>query len=561
MTTLDIEPSDVIRLIEQYLKENNLLNTLKCLQDEATVRLNAVDSIETFVNDIISGNWDVVLKNVRLLKLPDNKLIDLYEHVAVELIELHETRTVNWLMTKTEPMAKLKSEYPERYLHLQNLLSRPFFDHREAYRNGESKERRRDALAQELKKEVAVVPPQRLLSLIGDALKWQKHEGLLPSGSSIDIFTGKARMTHAEAEEHPNVLHKHCIKPLKTLDQDDDAAIFVCASEFSLDGQYLIVGYSTGLVEVRNSTTGRLAKDLKYQTQDNFIVTPRKCGVLSICFSTNELMAVGDIVGDISIWRLETGQLIQHFKSAHHKSIGCITFHRSGKEVLTGSHDTTVRLHGMRSNKTIREFKGHKSLVYDIAFSRDDNFILSGSSDQTVRIWNAKTAQTLSVYSSSARVHTVHLMPNFKSDIFLIGSRSNKIHLIDLEGKLRAKLTYHGELDDKATITHHDNCGDDTKSENGEDKSVQPNRLTQKESSQLEQLANFFTVCSSPKGNWIYAVDSQNIYCFNYSTKKVEKKILVHEETGNDLIGVKHHPFLNLLATYDTRGNLKLWKP
>ena len=67
----------------------------------------------------------------------------------------------------------------------------------------------------------------------------------------------------------------------------------------------------------------------------------------------------------------------------------CCVYSRDGEQIVTCSHDKTVRVWDEATGATLKELKGgHTSAIYCCAMSPDEKMVASASHDETIKLWS-----------------------------------------------------------------------------------------------------------------------------------------------------------------------------
>uniref|UniRef100_A0A7S0VM30 WD40 repeat-containing protein SMU1 n=1 Tax=Polytomella parva TaxID=51329 RepID=A0A7S0VM30_9CHLO len=533
MSQLEIEATDVIKIILQFCKENGLTESFNTIQNECQVSLNTVDNIETFISNIHNGRWDTVLTQVSQLKLPRSKLEDLYEQIAFEMLELRENDTARSLIRQTPVLQRLKMDNPERYLKLEHLCNRTYFDPKEAYGTG-TRDRRRAAVAASLSQEVTTVPPSRLMALIGQALQWQQTQGLLPPGSNLDLFRGAAAVQRDDVDACPEVLDREMTFSARS--HPESAA-------FSPDGTMLVTGSVDGFIEVWDASTGKMRRDLAYQAEETFML--HDDAVLCLGFSSDsEMLVSGSQDGQIRAWRLRSGQCLRKFERAHTSGVTTVQLSKDGSQILSASFDGSIRIHGLRSGRLLKEMRGHGSFVNDVSFFSVDSpdgaplaRVVSAGSDGTVRIWSPRTCECVHAFKppfsspNGADVAILRAIPLPGSGQILVAGRSSTAFLMTPQGQVVRSFV----------------------------------------SGQKGDGSEFLGLAVSPRAEYAFCLAADGtVCCFSVKSGALEHVIQAHRVKGGagggdggegNAIGLVQHPLRNLLATFADDGPLRIWKP
>ena len=681
------DSSDVIRLILHHLTESGLHGSAAALRQESGVGLAGVvhrsgaaalrswarqgdwggvlgclEGIDPGAGAAAPDNGDVEDLGKGRFSLPAGLIADVHEMAALELADAGETALAYAVLRMCEDDldgigsadaghgdgdgdrnraragAERRSASVERRiaaltslraLHAPNpnsgakdvtarLLPPDYYG-----AGGVSRQRRRDSIGGALADAVPAVPPDRLLSLIQQALKWQAHTGKLPQvrdlweqgdgdgdalaqggkdrkrgrkrrkrfdlvlgevdASAVPSGDGSSSSAAATTSAAANRVPRSPYSKIKF-----GKGSYVECAAFLPDGMGLVTGSSDGFVEVWDPAARyeELRVDLPYQKSDELLL--HDAPVLSIAISNDgSMMATGSSDGTVKVWKIADGRCLRRFDAAHRGAVSCLALSAGASHVLTGGHDGACREFGMRASRMLKEFCGHSSYVNSCAYvttadgvgrggkeegraseglARSKLLVVTGSADGTVRVWDGRSAESLRVMRLATVRSTAigaSLVAAPTADEAVAGRPVHSVVPLHTPPGCLVIVS-------RSPVAFLVNLSgtvlrtferDDTKADDV------------RNASSATDKADFVAATASPNNKWLYvATEDGLLLCYDIATGRIEKTIrdFAEETTGKsdasaEIVGLTHHVHKSILGGYSNstgqrRGRLTLWK-
>jgi len=302
----------------------------------------------------------------------------------------------------------------------------------------EYKQHRRNQLATQFQKTmIHTVPLNRLSVLIHQALKWQTWTGQFPMLKTTTIISNHDNSSDAmkkrKKRKHYSLLLGRAPSDNGAVvgdddDDDDDederdsdsmtlAAMMmnresipsekiatikfgksvVCEAVVIIRNA-IITASSDGFIELweLGGSYSLNTIDYPYQAKDQVMGHDPDIPVLTLSVSRDQTMlASGDSMGIVKIWKLENGTCLRHFQ-AHPNSITAMDWSPDGTKLLVASSEGRCREFGIVSQHVLQEYIGHSSMIHSCFYLQDWNHdteegfirIVTSSNDGTVRLWD-----------------------------------------------------------------------------------------------------------------------------------------------------------------------------
>lgn len=183
----------------------------------------------------------------------------------------------------------------------------------------------------------------------------------------------------------------------------------ITAVDWSADGKAIAIA--------RYSQVQIIAKENSkvLQTLEDF---PGKVTSVHFCLDDDHLMTSSGVTGlggVAALWNWQTGEKVREYKG-HRDLMFDAAVSPNGELLATCSYDRSMLLWDLKSGENIREFVGHNGAIYDLEFSADSQTLVSASADSTCKVWRVKDAERMDTLGQPLKEqYRVSLSPDGRS--------------------------------------------------------------------------------------------------------------------------------------------------
>jgi len=274
----------------------------------------------------------------------------------------------------------------------------------------------------------------------------RRNISLLPT--PVEQFGHTARINSLKISPHGStLLSTSADKTVCAWDLKDGTRLFckenpgsVNDAIFSPEGNIIVTGDETGLVQILTASDGIKQEEFSFNTPirsvdigsgGRFLAVTQNNGIVNMLnlqthkqsfflqttgrvFSSGfspdgKLFATGSDLGIVTIWNLETDEIFSRGK--HRGEVLSIEFSPNSDTLISGGKDgfavVTLTSSGVDIYKRL-----HEDWVDDIAFSPDSSWFATASHDKKIRVWDTATGDERIRMAQDSFVEVVEVSEN-----------------------------------------------------------------------------------------------------------------------------------------------------
>jgi WD40 repeat protein len=129
----------------------------------------------------------------------------------------------------------------------------------------------------------------------------------------------------------------------------------------------------------------------------------------------------------LRLWDLESDRPLRTLEG-HTEWVKAVAVTPDGRRAVSASWDRTLRLWDLESGQTICTLEGHTDAVYAVAMMPDGRRAVSASHDKTLRLWDLGSGKEIAAFTGESCINSCAVAPDGQT--IIAGESSGQSHFL-----------------------------------------------------------------------------------------------------------------------------------